>query len=227
MKPITKFHFFVVLDRFISGRWDQILDRGVFVATKRFTVDATRRLIAFILALSLAGGLMATPLDDRIKTLQTGLAALQADEPAAFARLKSTLLEANDPTSILLVSGVVTAPLGNISLPVNLIPGPFKPTAIQADFVFPASITFVSATLGPVASGEGKSIQTNVLAGNIVRVIVFGLNQTPITEGLDFTLNIKTTAKGQFPIMMQNPVASDGSGSTLPLCVTSGIVGAS
>jgi hypothetical protein len=161
----------------------------------------------------------------RISLLQTALAKLQLDAPQAISDFQRILLEANETKAILLVAGVVAAPAGTtVNLPVTLIPSAFKPTAIQADFVLPPSMTFVSATLGPLPLGEGKSIQTN-LVGGAVRVLVFGLNQTPISEGLDFTLNLKTTVKGQFPILLQNPVASDGTGNTLPLCVTSGIVG--
>lgn len=163
-------------------------------------------------------------LNTAIANLQNELALLQTDQPAAFARFKHILLEANQTQAILLVAGVASAPLGTITLPVTLVPGTFGPTAIQADFVLPASMTFVSATLGPIPAGEGKSIQTSVVGG-AVRVIVFGLNQTIITDGLDFSLNLKTTVKGQFPILLQNPVASDAGGNTLPLCLTSGIVG--
>lgn len=163
-------------------------------------------------------------LNAKISDLKTALAALQVDQPAAFAKFKHILLEANETQAILLVGGVVSAPLGTVVLPVTLIPNFFLPTAIQADFVLPPSMTFVSATLGPIPLGEGKSLQTSIV-GNAVRVIVFGLNQNPITDGTDFTLNIKTTVKGQFPIIMQNPVASDGGGNTLPLCLTSAIIG--
>jgi hypothetical protein len=166
---------------------------------------------------------MASALDARITNLQMALSSLQTDEPAAFSRLNHLLLEANQPQAILLVAGVVSAPVGTVALPVTLVPGSFLPSGVQADFVLPASATFVSATLGPIPAGEGKSIQTS-LVGTAVRVIVFGLNQTVITDGLDFTLNLKTTVKGQFPIILQNPVASNPSGLTLPLCVTSGIV---
>jgi hypothetical protein len=166
---------------------------------------------------------MASALDTRITTLQMALSALQTDDPAAFARLNHLLLEANQPNAVLLVAGIMSAPVGTVALPVTLVPGMFLPSAIQADFVLPPSMTFISATLGPIPAGEGKSIQTSVV-GTAVRVIVFGLNQTVITDGLDFTLNLKTTVKGTFPILLQNPVGSDPSGLTLPLCITSGIV---
>lgn len=163
-------------------------------------------------------------LNTRIAALQNALALLQVDQPAAFSRFKHILFEANETQAILLVAGVVSGPVGNIFLPVTLIPSTFGPSAIQADFVLPPSMTFVSATLGPIPAGEGKSLQTS-LVGAAVRVLVFGLNQTIITDGLDFTLNLKTTVKGQFPIILQNPVASDPAGTTLPLCITSGIIG--
>lgn len=163
-------------------------------------------------------------LNAKISDLKTALAALQVDQPAAFAKFKHILLEANETQAILLVAGVMNTGIGPVSLPVTLIPGTFAPTAIQADFVLPPSMSFVSATLGPIPAGEGKSLQTSVV-GTAIRVIVFGLNQTTITDGLDFTLNLKATVKGQFPILLQNPVASDAAGMTLPLCLTSGIIG--
>jgi hypothetical protein len=162
----------------------------------------------------------------KIASIQTALSALQVDEPAAFARFKQILIEANETKAVLLVAGVVTGPIGNIDLPVTLIPGTFKPSGVQADFVVPPSLTFISATLGPIPAGEGKSIQTNMI-GSVLRVLVFGLNQTVITEGLDFTLAFKTTVKGQYPMVLQNPVASDANGNALALCVTSGQIGVS
>lgn len=167
-----------------------------------------------------------TPLDIKINVLQQELTALQTDQPAAFAKLKALLAETNQPMAVLMIAGITSGPIGPISIPVTLIPGKLSPAAIQADFVLPSSITFLSATLGPIPAGEGKSIQTNVLSGNTVRVIVFGLNQTPITDGVDFTLNVKSSVKGSFAITMTNPVASDGNGNNLPMCITSGIVGA-
>lgn len=164
-------------------------------------------------------------LNTKVAAVQKALGALEVDQPAAFSRFKHILLEANETQAILLVAGIVSTPAGTqTALPVTLIPGTFLPAAIQADFVLPPSLSFISATLGPIPAGEGKSIQTSVV-GTAIRVIVFGLNQTVITDGLDFTLNLKTTVKGQFPIVMQNPVASDAKGVTLPLCLTSGIVG--
>lgn len=162
-------------------------------------------------------------LDTRIANLQSALALLQNDQNAEISDFERLLLEANATEAILLIAGVVAGPNGTIGLPVTLIPRSFNPTAIQADFVLPASMTFQSVTLGPIATGEGKSIQSSIV-GTALRVIVFGLNQTPITEGLDFTINLKTTTKGNFPIIIQNPVASDASGNVLPMCVTSGIV---
>lgn len=161
-------------------------------------------------------------LTSAIATLKANLSALQVDEPAAFSRFKQILLEANETQAILLVAGIASAPLGTLALPVTLVPGTFAPASIQADFILPPSVTFVSATLGPIPAGEGKSIQTS-LVGTAVRVIVFGLNQTTISEGLDFTLNLKTTVKGSFPIFVDNQVASDASGVGLPICATSGI----
>lgn len=189
-----------------------------------------RKFALYALIILCSGGIVyASPesdLDARITTLQNAVSALQTDQPAAFTKFKQILAEANQPDCVLMVADVVSSAVGTVALPVTLIPGTFSPAGIQADFSFPSSISFVSATLGPIPSGEGKSIQTNIVGGAL-RVIVFGLNQTPITEGVDFTLTFKTTVKGQFPITISNPVASDASGNQLPLCLTSGIVGAS
>src|SRR5258708_5496899 len=126
---------------------------------------------------------MMGTLDDRIATLKTELDQLAVDQPSAFARFKHILLEANQTLAVLLVAGITSGPVGsNIDLPVILIPGTFAPSAIQADFVLPAGLTFVSAALGPIPIGVGKSLQTNMV-GDVLRVIVFGLNQTPITDG--------------------------------------------
>lgn len=162
-------------------------------------------------------------LNNKISDLKAALAALQVDQPAAFAKFKHILLEANETQAILLVAGVTSTGIGSVSLPVTLIPGTFAPTAIQADFVLPPSMTFVSATLGPIPIGAGKSLQSSLIGGD-VRIIVFGLNNNAIMDGTDFSLNLKTTIKGSFPIYIQNQVASDESGNNLPMVGTSGII---
>jgi len=168
-------------------------------------------------------------LNAAVATLNADVTALSVDQPAAFTKLQGsitalqkTLTEANQTQAILLVSGVAAAPLGTIALPVTLIPGTFAPVSVQADFSIPTSMSFVSEVLGPIPTGEGKGLQA-AMVGSLLRVIVFGINQTVITDGLDFTINLKTTLKGQFQILMQNVIATDANGNNIPICFTSGI----
>lgn len=187
--------------------------------------------------LCMAGKVAATPadtaqLDAAISTLKDKVNQLSLDDPQAFtdfkasiANLNGLLTATNETQAVLLTAGIVSGPAGfNVTVPVTIIPGQFQPSAVQADFLLPSGVTFVSATAGPASTEAAKSIQTAVITGG-VRLLVFGLNQTTIGQGVvaDLTFTIGPN-KTIYPIDTVGIVASDGTGNTIPACGTGGLV---
>lgn len=218
-----------------SVQWSSVFVRGNHDRLQQHKIKAS----AFALLLCLAGTFtiqadasQTDDLDQAISSVKTQVNQLSLDDAQAFADFKASvanlnglLTATNETQSVLLAAGIVTGPAGFVAdIPVTIIPGKFQPTAIQADVLLPSGVTFVSAAVGPASTAAGKSIQTAVITGGI-RILIFGLNQTPILKGVVATLIVTLGPnKTSYPIPMTNPVASDGAGNSLPMCVTSGIV---
>lgn len=231
---------------FLAGRNSQELRLPVrrdwagkkFKASK--TINAGRAIfVAALLCLAGREKLQAVQangadFEGKISSLTAKIAQLTADDTAAYtnfkaltASLNARLSATNETQAVLLVAGIVSGASGSqVTVPVTIIPGQFVPTAIQADFLLPPGVTFVSATAGPAATSAGKNIQTAVITGG-VRLLVVGLNQTVMSQGVVATLSLTLGPnKTTYPIPMTNPVASDATGHEQPIAVTSGLIGA-
>lgn len=170
----------------------------------------------------------------QLASLTAKVNELKVQDPAAYANFKTLtaslnarLSATNETQAILLVAGVISGAAGSsVTLPVIVIPGQFAAASIQADFLLPQGVTFVSASDGSATTSGGKSISTNVITGGF-RLIIFGLNQTLLTQGVvaNVTLSLGPN-KTIYPIPMTNPVASDATGHQQPMAVTSGLIGA-
>lgn len=99
-------------------------------------------------------------------------------------------------------------------------------SAFQFDVTLPAGITFNTVTAGPVLTTSGKGVSANMV-GNALRVLISGLNQTPIGTGLAVTINLRASATlttGQLPLTMSNVSASDPAGSAVIMTSCNGIL---
>jgi hypothetical protein len=182
-----------------------------------------RKLLFFVLMISCASiGKAATvqDLDNEIGVLESTVTELSTDLATSFARL-------NLNQGPVLVGGVMTAsPGGTIDWPLTLVPSTFSVTGLQADIVIPSSFTVVSVTEGPAATAAGKTVSSNVVNG-MERILVFGLNQTPIGLGVVATVQFRVdsaTPSRICPISFVDPVASDASGNTILFSAESGSV---
>lgn len=166
----------------------------------------------------------ASDLDTEIAVLQEKIQALSVDQENAFQFIKD---ETNLSKSALLVGGIVTAHAGNtVNWPITLVPGQFSVASLQTDFVIPIGLTFVSATVGPAATAASKQLSVSVSSGTD-RALLFGLNQTSISQGVIVTLKMtvnSTATKGLYTVMLNNPVISDGKGNAVMVSTVSGTV---
>jgi hypothetical protein len=127
----------------------------------------------------------------------------------------------------LLVVGISTGTAGGVvQVPISFLPSSGATTAVQVDLLISSSFTITGATIGPAGAAAGKSVQISKV-GAVTRVLVFGINTTPIGAGILATLTLSSlagTPKSICPITMTNIVASDAVGNTSLLCGTSGAV---
>lgn len=171
-------------------------------------------------------------LNAKVAELASAVDKLGVSVSSAFARLDARIgsLQGeidldNSGKGSILVGGIMQVVRGNtIQWPIAFIAGSVKTSALQADIQFPAGVTFQSIAPGPAAIAAGKQIQTASVNGS-QRILVFGLNVTEINSGIlgVATLQIDgSLAAGLRPLIMANPVASDGSGNPVILSLTSG-----
>lgn len=162
-------------------------------------------------------------LNVKVSELQSKSSALSQDQSKLIGRFKMT----NASKSALLVVGVSTATRNqDVQIPISFIPGPDPISGLQQDIVWPSSFTVVSLVAGPAATAAGKLVQTNTVDG-IVRMLVFGLNQTAIGEGVIAVVTLRANSiapNGTHPITTCNPSASDGNGMPVSMSLTSGWV---
>lgn len=112
------------------------------------------------------------------------------------------------------------------TVPISFLPPSGTITAVQGDLLISSSFTVTGVTIGPAGTAAGKSVQTSTVNG-VTRVIIFGLNTTPIGPGVLATVtysSLVNTPKGIYPITLTNVVASDTAGNTSLVCGTSGAI---
>jgi hypothetical protein len=64
-------------------------------------------------------------------------------------------------------------------------------SALQFDLRYSAGVLAVTATAGSAATDAGKLLTTTVLANGDLRVLIFGFNQTVISDGVVGSLSIQ------------------------------------
>lgn len=124
--------------------------------------------------------------------------------------------------STLSLSNLSTAVPNMFTIPVAFDPQASSVAGFQFDFPIPPGTSFQNVSAGPIVAAASKSLQTSVLQGNIIRVIVFGLNQTLILAGIGANIHLVSTASGTQALILQNAVASDPAGATVPLQTVGG-----
>ncbi|MDE2019052.1 MAG: hypothetical protein KGJ13_01750, partial [Patescibacteria group bacterium] len=116
---------------------------------------------------------------------------------------------AGAPTIII---GTASGQAGSsVVLPVNFASGTTDVSALQFDITLPTGISYVSIATGTVAIAANKDVMAAAISGGM-RVLVAGLNQTPIGTGLlaNITLNASNTIPlGQYTLAPINIVFSD------------------
>ena len=145
----------------------------------------------------------------------------------------TTLLRAQ--SSLIDVGSAAGSAGTNVQVPVYLeSTGGAQPAGLQVDVAFDASVlTFVQSSTGSAATAAGKSATSNTLPSGNLRILVAGLNQNVIANGvvalLEFQVSaaapIATTALVASNVVSSNPQAQtiDSSGGTGLVIIDGGI----
>lgn len=167
-------------------------------------------------------------LDNAISSLVSAVSTASSDCNAAFLRLKTQLQAVNLALGAIVAAGVVSASqLSAFDVSIMFVPGPGQIASLQFDMVLPLGFTFVSAITGPAATAAQKSVQASMVTGVGLRTIVFGLNQTVLSQGLLLTLRFTTDAtvvKRLYSFAMTGITASTPAGSATIFSGVSGSV---
>jgi len=210
---------------------------GAFVEKNRgfMNIQNRRTLKSIVFSLLVFAGLSlsaikldaTTQTDDlntKIGVLHTTTNNLNQDVPGAYQRLKAL---AHLTQGSLIAGAVQTDAVGStFDWPITFTTSGTSISGFQFDFPIPSSFTIVSVTAGPAVLAATKSIASQVMPGNIERIIAFGLNQNPIGSGIAAIVRFKLASppKGLYPLSLMNPIGTDASGTPTILSAMSGTV---
>ena len=105
--------------------------------------------------------------------------------------------------------------------------------ALQFDLSYnPAaiSISAASVAVGPASTSAGKSITAVLLPNGNIRVLLFGLNQNVLQDGIVVTFVVQilgAACPGQYAIAMVNSIAADPAAENAPITTNPGNVSVS
>jgi hypothetical protein len=111
-------------------------------------------------------------------------------------------------------------------MPVSFMPGSTAVSTLQFDLTLPSALSYASTATGSAATAAGKSASANS-NGNVVTVLIFGLNQNTIGSG-PIAIVTLTIAAGAAPGTLASPIgniaASTPNGITVATNGTNGSV---
>ena len=124
-------------------------------------------------------------------------------------------------TAVVTVEKAVPDATGHTTINLLLTPGDLPITSLQCDIQYQNQTQPLSESLGPTAAGAGKSLWTSTPAAGTRRILIVGLNATPIGGGIIATLAVQVPAGAlsiDYPVVT-NLIASDGMGYFVPVQV--------
>jgi trimeric autotransporter adhesin len=123
------------------------------------------------------------------------------------------------PAGITIGEAVVNAQ-GRVSIDVTLASGDQPVTAVQFDLQYQNQTMGLSVSAGSAINSAGKTIATSNPQPAVARILIAGLNRTPIPNGVIATLSLQVkagTPPGFYPLEAANGVGSDSNGGPVYL----------
>jgi uncharacterized protein (TIGR03437 family) len=123
------------------------------------------------------------------------------------------------PAGITIGEAVVNAQ-GSVSIDVTLASGDQPVTAVQFDLQYQNQTMGLSVSPGSAINSAGKTIATSNPQPALARILIVGLNRTPIPNGVIATLSVQVKAgipPGFYPLEAAIGIGSDSNGGTVYL----------
>jgi uncharacterized protein (TIGR03437 family) len=114
---------------------------------------------------------------------------------------------------------------GNAQIDVTFTSAGRAVTGIQFDIQYQSPISGLSVSLGGAASNAGKNIWTSNPQPTVERVLIVGLNQKPIADGVIASLAVSLPAgayPGLYPLSLSNTVGTTGDGMAIFVSTSDG-----
>ena len=128
------------------------------------------------------------------------------------------------PYGIVVGQAVVDA-AGTATIDISLIAAEQPITAVQFDIQYPTTALGLTVTAGSALNGAQKSLLTANPKPGSIRILITGLNQTPIPGGTLATLSVQTAvgnAPGLYPLQISGVLGSSAAGEAVYLFSSSG-----
>lgn len=100
-------------------------------------------------------------------------------------------------------------------------------SGMQFDLIYDASFLNITVIAGPAAEAAGKNVQSAVLEGGHQRVLIVGMNQTTVADGVVAVLQVslKGQAAGKtFPIRLTAQAGADAQAKAIAVSAAHGSV---
>ncbi len=125
----------------------------------------------------------------------------------------------------LALSSATVAPGGSTALNLSFSSSPSSPlSAVQWTFNFPPTVvTNLTVAAGPALSSAGKTLSCTT-GGNSYMCVAWGLNTTPISDGVVATLSITPSGGSALPVNITNTLGASPTGDAVTVTGTGGTV---
>jgi cohesin domain-containing protein len=112
-----------------------------------------------------------------------------------------------------------------VKIPVTLRTDGSAISALQFDVEYDDAAMFVTAAIGPASAGADKKVSASDVVKNRKRVLIFGLNQTNIKDGVIVLLLAEVkpdAAPGEHPLKLLSASGSNSKGESIRLQTSGG-----
>ena len=131
--------------------------------------------------------------------------------------------QASGQVALTIASGAGT-PGATVNLNLQINSTGMQPASLQWTMNYAAAdVTSINVTAGAVATAAGKSVSCNIVSAGTLNCIVFGLNSTPISNGVIATAAVTlspTTTSTSTGIVLTGAIASSGDNPPVALVAT-------
>jgi hypothetical protein len=130
------------------------------------------------------------------------------------------------PQNVMSIDNIQATVLDTVSLDIN-ITNSQQFVAFQTDIKLPLNFTYINNSASLTSRANGHILSANLLAGNVLRVLAFTLNQNTFNGDSGAVLNFRLAvgdSAGLFPIELITPIISNSNSQNILTTYLNGFV---